>query len=59
MKGEWIKTASEARKMKRRWIKILRPKKKKKATKVADTTCKKLVKAGNTQVKAGNTFENI
>ena len=48
--------------MKRRLIKILRPKKKKKkkkATKVADTTCKKLVNAGNTQVKAGNMFENI
>ena len=34
-------------------------KKKKNATKVADTTCKKLVNAGNTQVKAGNMFENI
>ena len=34
-------------------------KKKIKRYKVADTTCKKLVNAGNTQVKAGNMFENI
>ena len=61
--GKWKENESKQHLKLEKWkedeSKYYDQKKKKNATKVADTTCKKLVKAGNTQVKAGNTFENI